>query len=475
MFFNSLTFFAFLPFFLTCFFLTRGRLRLLVCLIGSYVFYGWWDYRFLSLIIVSTLIDFLVGKAIAKSESPKLRWRLLITSLISNLGMLFVFKYFNFFRDSLVEACLSVGYDVSAPTLDIILPVGISFYTFQTLSYTIDIYRRRLEPEPNLLNFAVFVSFFPQLVAGPIVRASDFLPQLRRDRPLRYGNVVVGVTQILAGFVKKCVIADSLAPYVEAAFANPESRTTATLVVAVIMYAFQIYGDFAGYSDIAIGLARVMGFHFPENFLRPYFADSFSDFWQRWHISLSSWLRDYLYIPLGGNRKGKARTYINLMLTMLIGGLWHGAAWKFLMWGALHGGYLVLQRLTSKLLVTINAAWITRTWFGRLASGLIVFAFVCVAWVFFRANDYTSAMAILHRIASFDGIGVGAIQNKIVAAKGLTLIGALVVCDALSGWLRVRARCLTSHWFFAAYVCTMGWLIAWLGTFGSSPFIYFQF
>ena len=485
MFFNSLTFLAFLPLFLVCFFIARGKGRLATALAGSYLFYGWWDYRFLSLIVLSTLIDFFVGRAIDQAKEAGLRKRLLIASLVSNLGMLFVFKYFNFFRDSLIEACRTIGYEVSNPTIDIILPVGISFYTFQTLSYTIDIYRRRLKPEPSILNFAVFVSFFPQLVAGPIVRASDFLPQLRRDRPLRYDNVVIGVTQMMAGFVKKCVIADSLAPFVEVVFANPESRTTATVVVAVIFYAFQIYGDFAGYSDIAIGLARVMGYHFPENFRRPYFANSFSDFWQRWHISLSSWLRDYLYIPLGGNRRGKMRMYINLMLTMLMGGLWHGAAWKFVVWGALHGGYLVGQRLISELVVVARltkssgttSSWTVLLLRGgvRLLSGGIVFVLVCLAWIFFRAEDFGSAMAIIRRIGDLDGVGIGAIQNKVIAAKGLALIGALLLCDSWSGCIRVRARSVASPLFLATYVCVMGWLIAWLGTFGSSPFIYFQF
>ena len=475
MYFNSLAFVAFLPIFLACFFIARGRGRLLVSLVGSYVFYGWWDVRFLLLIVLSTLIDYFVGRAMASAEDVRLRKRLLITSLISNLGMLFVFKYFNFFRDSLVEACNSIGYQVSGPTIDIIVPVGISFYTFQTLSYTIDIYRRRLEAEPSLLKFAVFVSFFPQLVAGPIVRASDFLPQLSRDMPLRYRNVVAGSTQILAGFVKKVVIADSLAPFVDVAFANPETKTSITLILGVIFYAFQIYGDFSGYSDIAIGLAKTMGYHFPKNFRRPYFADSFSDFWQRWHISLSSWLRDYLYIPLGGNRKGTTRTYINLMLTMLIGGLWHGAAWKFVIWGALHGGYLVLQRLASNAFSFLGLdAW-TKHWYVRLASGIFVFGSVCLAWIFFRASDFDAAVSVIRRIGAMDGVGPGSIQNQIVAVKGITLISVLIAFDSISGWLRPRARCLASPLFCLIYFCFMGWVIAWLGIFGSSPFIYFQF
>lgn len=479
MYFNSLAFLIFLPLFLIAFFATRGRYRLSVCLLGSYVFYGWWDVRFLSLIVFSTMIDYWIGGRLERTESEKARSRLLLTSLTSNLGLLFVFKYFNFFRDSLDAAFNSVGVQLSGPTLDIVVPVGISFYTFQTLSYTIDIYRRRIQAEPSLLKFAVFVSFFPQLVAGPIVRASDFLPQLSRDEPARWRNFVTGSVQIAAGFFKKCVIADSLAPFVDSAFGSPEIRTSITLVIAVFLYAFQIYCDFSGYSDIAIGLARVMGFRFPQNFRSPYFATSFSDFWQRWHISLSSWLRDYLYIPLGGNRKGKTRTYINLMLTMLIGGLWHGAAWTFVVWGGLHGGYLVVQRLISKVTERAGgaafAAGASANVMVRLLCGCCVFLAVCFAWIFFRAGDFATAATIIEKIASLQGMKPGAIQNQILAAQGIGLVGILILAEIASRWIRPQARCVVSPAFMVAYFCVIGWSIAWLGKFGNSPFIYFQF
>lgn len=469
MFFNSLTFLVFIAIFLGCFFATRGRGRLWVCLIGSYVFYGWWDVRFLSLIVASTGIDYVVADRIERAVDPRRRKQLLIVSLISNLGMLFTFKYFNFFRDSLAELARSFGVTLDYPTLNIILPVGISFYTFQTLSYTIDVYRGRLTPERSLLKFAVFVAFFPQLVAGPIVRARDFLPQLSRDRRFNWNHVVAGSVLILCGFFKKCVVADSLAPYVDSVFAVPQLQTSATMLLGVFFYAFQIYGDFSGYSDIAIGLAKVMGYTFPVNFRRPYFADSFSDFWQRWHISLSSWLRDYLYIPLGGNRRGPRRTYINLMLTMLIGGLWHGAAWTFVVWGGLHGFYLIAQRLVSNIWSPpSNRAM-------RWVSGVVVFTLVCAAWIFFRATSFGNAMDVYQRIFAMDKMTIGGIQNKIIAGKGFALIAVLVGCEAMSGRVRLQARCIADPWFLMSFVILVGLAIAWLGTFGTASFIYFQF
>ncbi len=475
MYFNSIAFLVFLPLFLVLFFGTKGCARLVTSLVGSYIFYGWWDVRFLSLIVASTLIDYWIGLRLGVVAGEVGRKRLLLASLASNLGLLFTFKYFNFFRDSLVEAFGSVGIELSGPTLDIVVPVGISFYTFQTLSYTIDVYRGNLRPEPSLLKFSVFVSFFPQLVAGPIVRASDFLPQLSRDHAVRWRNIVTGSSQVLLGFVKKCVIADSLAPYVDAVFENPESRTSITLLLAVVFYAFQIYCDFAGYSDIAIGLARVMGYHFPRNFRYPYFASSFSNFWQRWHISLSSWLRDYLYIPLGGNRKGTTRTYINLMLTMLIGGLWHGAAWTFVVWGGLHGLYLVAQRLTAVAVQSLNWQRISQTFIARASSGAIVFCLVCLAWVFFRSPDFGTAISLLGKIATMQGMSPGAIQNQIIAAKGIGLISVLVIAEACAGWIRPKARCIVSPCFFILYFGSLGLALAWLGTFDHSAFIYFQF
>ncbi len=383
MFFNSITFLIFFPVFLALYFGTSGRARLVVCLAGSYIFYGWWDLRFLALILFSTLVDYWLGRSIYHCNVDSRRRFYLYLSLLANLGLLFLFKYFNFFSDELSSAFQSIGIQLSQPTLRFVLPVGISFYTFQTLSYTIDIFRRQLKPTDSLLKFSVFVAFFPQLVAGPIVRASDFLPQLDRDRKVVYRDLIVGTALITAGFFKKCVIADSLAPLVDITFDFPHTRTSISALLGVVFYAFQIYGDFAGYTDIAIGLARVMGYRFPANFRRPYLATGFSDFWQRWHISLSTWLRDYLYIPLGGNRYGSLATYRNLFLTMLIGGLWHGAAWTFVFWGALHGIYLMAERLMAKRLPKLRTARLSRISRRIGLTQLFVFSLVCFAWIFF--------------------------------------------------------------------------------------------
>ena len=290
----------------------------------------------MALIGLLTGLNFYFGHQIAKTDiDPKLRKRVLLLSVTSSLGILAIFKYANFFIESLTDFFFAVGITLSSTTIDIILPVGISFYTFQTMSYTIDLYRGQIEVERDWLRFAVFVSFFPQLVAGPIVRAKTFLPQLRQDVTIELTDLREGLNQVLWGLILKVVVADNLSTVADLAFSNPEHHSALFLWIGVSFYTFQIYGDFAGYSLMAIGFARLLGFRFERNFDRPYFAKSFSEFWTRWHISLSSWLRDYLYIPLGGNRNGTVKTQVNLMLTMLLGGLWHGAAWTFVFWGFL--------------------------------------------------------------------------------------------------------------------------------------------
>ena len=317
--------------------LGRPRAWKATMLAASYVFYAWWDWRFLTLIWLSTAVDFVAGRALMASASPTRRRLLLVLSLATNLGMLGFFKYADFFVESFVNLMADLGLAVSAQPLGIILPVGISFYTFQTMSYSIDIYRGRLEPTESLLDFALFVGFFPQLVAGPIVRARDFLAQLATDdrTPIDTGR---SLRLILGGLFKKIVIADVLATeLVDGVFANPGGATGLETLLAIYGYALQIYGDFSGYSDIAIGIALLLGFRFGDNFDQPYRAASLQEFWRRWHISLSSWLRDYLYVSLGGSRRGRLLTYRNLLITMLLGGLWHGAGWTFVVWGALHG------------------------------------------------------------------------------------------------------------------------------------------
>ncbi|MGC9327106.1 MAG: MBOAT family O-acyltransferase, partial [Candidatus Hinthialibacter sp.] len=366
----------------------------LILLAGSYYFYAYWDWRFLSLIFISTLVDFIAGKLMSQCENPKTRKSLLVLSLTVNLGLLGFFKYFNFFIDAAQALLAPLGFHLQS--LHIILPVGISFYTFQTLSYTIDIYRKKLEPCHDFFDFALFVSFFPQLVAGPIVRAADFLPQLQTPRRFTLERSYCGGRQFIIGLFKKVFIADRLAMFVDVVFANAGAFDGVTTWLAVIAYAIQIYCDFSGYSDMAIGLARILGFDFHANFNHPYIASSIQDFWRRWHISLSTWLRDYLYIPLGGSRCGKIRTYINLMITMLLGGLWHGAAWTFVFWGGFHGASLAINRWQTEHRKSSPPSQ-KHPW-NRIGGWLLTMAVVLIGWVFFRAPTFSQALAMLRQM-----------------------------------------------------------------------------
>jgi alginate O-acetyltransferase complex protein AlgI len=369
------------------------RAQKILLLIASYYFYAYWDWRFLGLIIISTVIDYFAGLGMKNSKNQKTRRIFLTCSLIANLGLLGTFKYFNFFISSFSPIVASLGFEISS--LNIILPIGISFYTFQTMSYSIDVYFRKIEACPDFADFALFVAFFPQLVAGPIVRASDFLPQLKTARKITLLNIFFGFRQFVYGLFKKVFIADNLSIFVDPIFSNPGAFSCLTTWMAVIAYALQIYCDFSGYSDMAIGLARTMGYKFPKNFNLPYISQNISEFWSRWHISLSSWLRDYLYIPLGGNRKGKMRTYLNLMITMLLGGLWHGAAWTFVFWGCLHGVALAIE----KVFISFNPSsgenyGITK----KILNWGLTFLFVLITWVFFRSRTFTSAVLTLRQM-----------------------------------------------------------------------------
>jgi alginate O-acetyltransferase complex protein AlgI len=338
--FNSIEFLLFLPtVFVLYWFVFNKNLKVQnsLILISSYVFYGWWNYRFLSLIFLSTIVDYTVGLNIPKQNSEKKQKLLLWCSVLFNLSVLGFFKYYNFFVDSWIDLFSSVGYEIkSVWTLNIILPVGISFYTFQTMSYTIDIYRNKLEPTKDFISFASFVSFFPQLVAGPIERASNLLPQILNRREFQYEQGVQGLRLILWGMFKKVVIADSLAPRVDDIFGNYQDLGGGTLWLGAIYFAFQIYCDFSGYSDIAIGSSKLFGFELKSNFKFPYFSRNIGEFWRRWHISLSTWFRDYLYIPLGGSQKGKWNSIRNIFIIFLVSGFWHGANWTFIIWGLFH-------------------------------------------------------------------------------------------------------------------------------------------
>ncbi len=475
MIFNSLTFLAFIAIFLPLYFALKGKARLLLSLTASYIFYGWWDWRFLSLIAISTLVDYYLGLSMERENEEKGRRKLLIISMVLNLGFLGFFKYFNFFTDSFVSMLQGFGMNPSVHTLKIILPVGISFYTFQSMSYTIDVYRKHIQAEKSLLRFSTFVAFWPQLVAGPIVRAADFLPQFQKDHDFNWDRIVSGTGRILWGFFKKCVVADSLAPFVDQIFAEPNGFASVNLLIGVIFYSFQIYCDFSGYSDIAIGFARILGYDFNENFRKPYFSQNFSEFWSRWHISLSSWLRDYLYIPLGGNRAGKLATYKNNMLTMLLGGLWHGANWTFVFWGFLHGMYLIGQRQLGKP-------------FGSMMNGLrfpkglkigvniaLTYFFTCLAWVFFRSPNFATAMDVITGIADLEGFGFVNVMNKFTVMKGVLLIGILLVIEVSDLRMRWNSLAFRNPLFRIAAYAVLLLLIAFFGSFGSGAFIYFQF
>jgi D-alanyl-lipoteichoic acid acyltransferase DltB (MBOAT superfamily) len=403
----------------------RSQNRMLLA--ASYVFYGWWDVRFLALIAASTIVDYYCARAIAASEDTTRRRTLLTISLAVNLGFLGVFKYFNFFVDSFAVALESLGFhQVPVTTLRILLPPGISFYTFQEVAYIVDVYHRKLEPADSLLEYALFISLFPHLIAGPIQRPSHLLPQVQAPRTFDQEQFFNGLMLILSGLFRKAVIADNCALVADAVFSGRMGPPNlATTMLGTYAFAWQIYGDFSGYSDIARGSAQLLGFHFMVNFRQPYLATSLQDFWRRWHISLSTWLRDYLYIPLGGNRHGEAMTYRNLMLTMLLGGLWHGANWTFVVWGGIHGVGLAIERVFVRGVRGVRgirlqpdgpahvrlkpdatpgrtpdaapSLFAIRPWIWRI----VLFHHVCLAWIFFRAESVPAAVDMLRGLGTF--------------------------------------------------------------------------
>jgi alginate O-acetyltransferase complex protein AlgI len=480
MIFNSLVFLVFVSLFFSVYFFLKGRWRLAWILAASYVFYGWWDWRFLGLIMFSTGMDYLFGLYLEDARDHAQKKRIIIASVVMNLGFLSIFKYFNFFAASFAALLQTAGMEASWTTMQIILPVGISFYTFQSMSYTIEIYRSEMKAERDLLKYATFVGFWPQLMAGPIVRAKDLLPQFHLEREFEWTRFYSGLGRVLWGYFKKCVVADSLAPFADQCFQAPGSFGSLHLLIGVVLYSFQIYCDFSGYSDIAIGMARIMGYRFPENFRTPYFSQSFSEFWTRWHISLSSWLRDYLYIPLGGNRHGTLQTYRNNMLTMLLGGLWHGANWAFVFWGFLHGFYLILQRFTSPIWRRIVRFARIPGWLDAGICMLCVYVLTLLAWVYFRAGSmgaasFSTANAVLGGILSGHQFSWGAVINKFQVLKGVLLIGMLLAAELSNirfHWNQLQL--VSPVWRLAAFAVLL-WMIALLGTFGANAFIYFQF
>lgn len=448
---------------------TRKRLQNAFLLGVSYLFYGWWDYRFLALIVASTLVDFKAARTIHQTpEGQPARKRWLLTSVGVNLGLLMVFKYFDFFSLSLLEATQTLGLKYDPILLDVILPVGISFYTFQTMSYTIDVYRNRWVPQESFLDFALFVAFFPQLVAGPIERAPDLIPQLARGKRANLRQFEEGIFLITYGLFLKVVVADGLAQWANVAFSNP-NYPFLPLVVGVIAFALQIYGDFCGYSMIARGTARLLGVDLMRNFRTPYFSTDIQEFWRRWHVSLSRWLRDYLYITLGGNRISEVRTYVNLMLTMLLGGLWHGAGWNFVIWGGLHGGALAIHRfLTGRQKEPPPKGPLKR--FG---SGVGLFVFVCFTWIFFRAATFGDACQMIAGILSFRG------GLTMTGLMGLLQIGVAIAVVLPLEWLFFKKdeelEPVGFNWKIQTLFFALAWVAITGGLDGDASFIYFQF
>jgi alginate O-acetyltransferase complex protein AlgI len=443
---------------------TRESRQALI-LFASVVFYAAGTPWHLLVLATPAFIDYACAIRIEDSRDVRVRKQWLVLSLVSNLGLLAYFKYANFFADNVAAL-----FGLEGAPLDIALPVGISFFVFKTLSYTIDVYRRELPACRSLWRYGMFVAYFPELVAGPIVRASIFLPQLARPLEPSLKRAVSGFQLVLLGLTKKLLVADRLALMVDPVFGDPAAYSQGTVLAAVIAYSLQIYCDFSGYSDMAIGFSRVIGFDLPENFNMPYRATSITDFWRRWHITLSSWLRDYLYVPLGGNRKGRWRTYVNLMVTMLLGGLWHGASWTFVFWGFWHGVGLTVHKLWCRY------AGQKERPFGGVVGWLTTYAFVCVGWVFFRAADFATAALILRKIVGLEAGGVSWFYLPFWLAVAATTAAHIA---AIAAERRQSPQPLSQvpRSAFAGAFIVAAWLVGifLLSPLNTSPFIYFQF
>ena len=480
MLFNSLVFLAFFFFCLVLYWFGLSRhkkIRNAFLLLASYFFYAWWDWRFLGLIVLSSFVDFFIGKSIFDTEDERRRKALLTASLFVNLGLLGVFKYYNFFIDSLDAMLSPLGASVASAHLSIVLPVGISFYTFQTLSYSLDIYRKKLEPTTDPVQFFAFVTFFPQLVAGPIERARDLLPQFDREGlNVDIAMMRSGLLLAMWGMFKKIVIADRLALVVDSAFDQPDGIGGAAAAWALFCFTGQLYLDFSAYSDIAIGISRMLGFKLSTNFKRPYFANSFSDFWKRWHITLSSWFRDYLYIPLGGNRVSKSRMTINVMIVFLVSGLWHGASWNFVIWGALNGLFIIgLDPLLGKIFWKAGKI-------GRILPAAIVTGAWSLSLAFFRAQSFEDAGIVLSQI--FTWADVETVVQPMSDANHQLTCGLLVLLVLVEGAAELRKN--AAEWLlqlprpmrWGVYL-SLAWGCIMLGIHGLQveykQFIYFQF
>jgi len=486
--FNSLEFFIFFCIVVWVFFSTPVRFRWLFLLIASYVFYMAWEPAYALLIASSTVVDYAAGLLMGRAGDRSRRRKYLLMSLGANLGLLFTFKYFNFFSAALGSFFGWLDLPFDSPYLDVLLPVGISFYTFQTLSYAIEVYRGNQEPEKHFGRFALYVSFFPQLVAGPIERPMNLLPQLRLTARFDYERIRSGLALMLWGMFKKVVVADRLAVVVDQVYGTPDRYPGMFLAIATVFFAFQIYCDFSGYSDIAIGTARVLGVDLMRNFNRPYAAESIPDFWRRWHISLSTWFRDYVYVPLGGNRVPASRWFSNIIIVFVVSGLWHGAAWTFIAWGALHGIYYILGHASRGWRQTFaRRSGLARLPFARRGlSVACTFALVCVAWVFFRAENLRDAWYILTAIPrGWSDLSVYGGFGRIVASMDISVkalavtactIPAVLSFEYLAGTRPPEQFILSQpvwvRWTVYIILC---FAIMNLGVIEEIPFVYFQF
>lgn len=478
MFFNSLDFGIFLPIvFLLYWFVFNKNLKVQngFVLLVSYIFYGWWDWKFLSLIIFSTILDYVISLQIKKSNSTRNKKLFLLISLFTNLGFLGFFKYYNFFVANFITAFSFFGQKLDITTLNIILPVGISFYTFQTLSYTIDVYREKLEPTKDFIEFGAFVSFFPQLVAGPIERATYLLPQFYKKRSFSYEKSIDGLKQMLWGFYKKIVIADNCAVLVDQIFSDVANQSGSTLFIGAILFSIQIYCDFSGYSDIAIGTARLFGFDLMQNFAFPYFSRNVAEFWRRWHISLSTWFRDYLYIPLGGSKVSRSKTIRNTFIIFIVSGFWHGANWTFIIWGALHALYILPSLLTKqnrKYLDSVAKDKLLPS-FSEFFNILATFLLVVIAWIFFRADSVSHALAYITHMFSYSLFSLPDLNLK--------RLGICIFLLILIEWLgRCEPHALKTlgsswHWVFRWAFYYILLIIIFIFYTNSTSFIYFQF
>ena len=471
MLFNSFEFLIFFPVVCIIYFLLKdNRWRIPFLLIASYYFYMNWKPVYALLIMTSTVLTYLCGLYVERFSGDKPKQKaFLITSLVINFAILFVFKYFNFINESVFSLLEMAGIRWKVPNLDVLLPVGISFYTFQAVGYSIDVYRGTIKAERDFLTYALFVSFFPQLVAGPIERAKNLLPQFHEEHTFRYDDAIEGLKQMLWGFFMKLCVADVLSEYVNAVFNNVHQHNGTSLAIAALFFTFQIYCDFGGYSNIAIGAARIMGFHLMENFHLPYFSLSIRDFWKRWHISLSSWFMDYVYIPLGGNRVKYPRHLLNLMITFLVSGLWHGANWTFVIWGGLHGIYQVIGNMWRKFVHKPEY----KTVLTQLCGMAFCFVLVAFAWIFFRANNVSDAFTIIGKIFTQPG---KLFVDQLVFIHGGIALFILILKDAKDqfNW---NIHFMHSQYTIVRYtsVVLLVVYIMLFGAFAGGQFIYFQF